>query len=423
MRVIRVGICVLVAFAVLAHGAVEAWSASILEIGVAALFSLWGFLVFRGQQAELRWNALGWPLISFSGLALIQYFAGLSAYPYLTKIELLKLAAYLLLFFLTLQSFRTSDEWRGLVWFLLILGFAVALFGIAQHLTFNGKLYWFRELRYGGVPFGPYVNRNHFAGLMELIVPMGLAILILRVVGPDQWPLVALLTVLPVGALFLSASRGGITSFLVQLGIMAILIRMRRGERKHLGAAAVVLLLAGMLVAWLGVGRTLERFSKLQSLEVSEGRRWIIIKDSFRIIYNHPLLGTGLGTFIVVYPKHESFYDGKVVNHAHNEYVEALAETGLLGGLCGLFFIVILVRLSLANLRSSASSFELAVHIGSFVACAGLLVHSLVDFNLHIPSNALLFLLQAASTTSHFQSPRATAADLPPRPFSVHFRG
>ena len=59
--------------------------------------------------------------------------------------ELLKYSALLALFFLCVQSFRKRAHWHGFVWFLLILGFGVSLFGILQHFTFNGKLYWERE--------------------------------------------------------------------------------------------------------------------------------------------------------------------------------------------------------------------------------------------------------------------------------------
>ncbi|MBI3669991.1 MAG: O-antigen ligase family protein [Acidobacteria bacterium] len=400
MKAIRIGICLLVAFAVLAHGAVEGWSEAILEIGAAALLVWWGLLVFTGRESEVCWNALYWPLAGFAGVALLQILARRTVYPYLTRIELLKLGACLLLFFLAVQAFRTLEQWQGLVWFLLAVGFVVSVFGILQHFTFNGKLYWVRELRYGGVPFGPYVNRNHFAGLIELLVPPGLAILVLRAVRRDQLPLVALFTLLPIGALFLAASRGGIASFLLQLGLLAILIWSSRRERKSLAAAALVLLLAVGLIAWLGVGRALDRFAKFQSLEVTEARRLVMIRDSWRIFLDHRWIGTGLGTLSVVYPRYESFYDGKIVNHAHNDYVEVLAEAGVVGGVCSLAFIVLLFRSGLARLSASRISVELAIRTGALVACTGLLAHSLVDFNLHIPSNALLFLLQAALATS-----------------------
>src|SRR5208283_3513705 len=76
-------------------------------------------------------------------------------------------------------AFYRSSHLRGLVWFLMSLGFFVSIFGTLQHLTFNGKLYWFRVMRYGGLPFGPYVNRNHFAGFAELLIPIALVPLVL----------------------------------------------------------------------------------------------------------------------------------------------------------------------------------------------------------------------------------------------------
>src|SRR6202167_431468 len=212
MSSLRTGICVLTAFAVLAHGAVEPWSEGVLEIGAAILLIVWSWKVLTVNDLKLIWNSLLWPLLGFWIVAALEMIFGVTAVPFLTRIELLKYSALLALFFLCVQSFKTRAQWRTFVWFLLSLGFAVSLFAILQHFTFNGKLYWVRELQFGGIPFGPYVNRNHFAGLMELLIPPGLAIQILGGERRDQLPLVTLFTLLPIGALFLSASRGGIIS-------------------------------------------------------------------------------------------------------------------------------------------------------------------------------------------------------------------
>jgi O-antigen ligase len=255
-------------------------------------------------------------------------------------------------------------------------------------------------LHYGGIPFGPYVNRNHFAGLMELIVPLGLSMLVLRAEDRERMPLLTILTLLPIGALFLSASRGGIVGFFLALGLVLILTFYRRRGRNQLVAAALVLLLAGGVVAWLGIGRALDRFASYRALEVSDTRRAEMVRDSWRIFLDHPLLGTGMGTLPEVFPRYESIYDGRIVNHTHNDYVEALAETGLIGGLCGLAFLLLFFRESWKRFMGARNVEDLALHIGAFAACCALLAHSLVDFNLHIPSNALLFLLQAALATS-----------------------
>jgi O-antigen ligase len=393
---LRTGICILAAFAVLAHGAVEPWSESVLEIGAAVLLVVWAWSALTDSELQLVWNPLLWPLLGFWLFAALQLAMGITAVPFLTRIELLKYSAILALFFLFVQSYRTRAQWRNFVWFLLSLGFAVSLFAILQHFTFNGKL------KYGGIPFGPFVNRNHFAGLMELLIPPGLAMQILGAERRDQLPLVTLFTLLPIGALFLSASRGGIISFIAEVFFLAILIVARRREKKVLVAGAIIVTLAAVMVSWLGIGRALDRFAAYKKLEATEGRRSEMLQDSLRIYEDHRILGTGLGTLQEVFPLYETLYDGLIVNHSHNDYVEALAETGSIGGLCGFAFLVLLFWTAWKILRVENDSQSFAFHVGALVACLGLLVHGGVDFNFHIPSNALIFFLQAALATSAF---------------------
>jgi O-antigen ligase len=404
MKAIRIGICVLVAFSVLAHGAVEPWSEAVLEVGAALLLVVWVLQLPLEGESSLVWNPLLWPLCAFWVFTVFQLATRITAVPFLTRVELLKYSALLILFFLCVQSYRTRSNWRRFVWFLLILGFAVSLFGIMQHFTFNGKLYWVRELRYGGIPFGPYVNRNHFAGLMELLIPTGLAVLILRTERRDQLPLITLFTLLPIGALFLSASRGGIMSFLVEMGLLAVVIVLRRREKKELAAAGLVITLAVLLVSWLGIGRALDRFASFRRLETTEDRRVEMLHDTWKIFLAHPITGTGVGTLQEVFPLYATVYDGLVVNHSHNDYAEALAESGLIGGLCGLAFLILLFWRGWMLMASDQGATNLAYHAGALIACVGLLVHGAVDFNFHIPSNALIFLLQAALATSALPS-------------------
>jgi O-antigen ligase len=399
---IRSGICVLVAFAVLAHGAVEPWSEAVLEIGAAVLLLLWAANALTNKESKMIWNPLLWPLLGFWLVAAIQLTFRISAVPFLTRIELLKFSALLALFFLCVQSYRTRAQWRGFIWFLLTFGFAVSLFAILQHFTFNGKLYWLRELKYGGIPFGPFVNRNHFAGLMELLIPPGLAIQFFGGERRDQLPLLGLFTLLPIGALFLSASRGGIISVVAEVGFLAILIAARRREKKVLGAGALILAMAAILVSWLGIGRALDRFATYQKLEASEGLRAEMLHSSVRIYHDHWIIGTGLGTLQEIFPLYESIYNGLVVNHSHNDYAEALAETGSVGGFVWLVFLILLFWNAWKLLRGDADARSFAYRTGALVACLGLLVHAGADFNFHIPSNALIFLLQSALATTTF---------------------
>lgn len=409
MKGIRIGICALAALAVAAHGAVEDWASMVLEVGAAVLLAYWGFLVFMGSEKRIRVHPLFAPVAAFAAVVVFQLLLNLTVSPYLTKVELLRLSAYGTLLFLAVQAYRTLEDWRGFVWFLLALGFVVSVFGILQHLTFNGKLYWVREMRYGGIPFGPFVNRNHFAGFVELVVPPGLVALVMGKVRRDQWMLVGVLTLFPIAALFLAASRGGIISFLVEIFLLLILIWMGREERKQLLIGALVVLLAGGLVTWLGVGEALDRFSSYREFEVKNDKRISMARDTWRIFLDHPLLGTGMGTFPSVFPKYDTLYDGKVVNHAHNDYLEALAETGVAGGLCCGWFLVTLFVTGIRRIRHRTSALQATLQMGALVSCSGLLTHSLVDFNLHIPSNALLFFLMSGFASAHVSPSRRHA--------------
>src|SRR5260370_23873626 len=144
-----------------------------------------------------------------------QWFFHATACSYSTRMELLLLASDLILLFLAVQAFRTLQDWRGFVWFGMIFGFLICIFGILQHLTFNGKLYWIREMHYGGIPFGPYVNRNHFAGFVELILPLALVPLVLGRVRREGWAPLGLFAACPLWGLFLFSSPRGIVSFRV----------------------------------------------------------------------------------------------------------------------------------------------------------------------------------------------------------------
>lgn len=412
MKTLRVGLCALLAFTVFAHGVVEPWSEAVLECGAALLFLWWGTLFALGKVRHVNWNRLFWPVMALWLLAVVQYGSRLTAVSFLTRIEILKLSALALLMFLAVQAFESREDWRAFAWFLLALGFSVSIFGIIQHFTFNGKLYWFRELRYGGIPFGPYVNRNHFAGLIELIIPMGLSILLLRAEDSDRLYFVSLLTVVPIGALFLSASRGGIAAFFVEAGLIFLLGFVRGHSRNQLLGGAVVLLAACAFVVWLGAGRALERFEAYQKLEVSQVRRAEMLRDSWRIFLDRPVLGAGLGTLEAVFPRYETLYDGTMVNHTHNDYVELLAETGVLGGLVCAFFLALLLVGAWRRVAEANSAIDLALHIGALSACCALLAHSLVDFNLHVPSNALLFLMLSVAATSKMPARRRRESGL-----------
>lgn len=383
------------AFSVVAFGGVEWWGVAALEIGAAVLFLVWGMLVLRRRCADLDWNWLYLPMLGVAVLVGAQRIFGLSAYPFATKVEIVKGVALLVLCFLATSSYRTSADRMSFAWFLATLSFSFAIFGIAQQLAFDGKLYWLIPLPDGAEPFASFVNRDHYAGFVELTAPLALAMLCNVAHRKDKTALLVLFTIVPTLALLLSGSRGGILGFAVAILVIAILSRRALTTRRKLFGVLSLGILIGGLSLWLGSSSTLGRFAPSPTVALTKSQRLAMDKDTWKIYLAHPWTGTGLGTLETVYPQFASFDDKRVVDHAHNDYLEFLAEAGTTGGLLGAGFIAVLLVAGIQNWRSAADADDRAFFAGGLAACEALLVHSFADFNLHIPSNALLFLILA----------------------------
>jgi len=236
---------------------------------------------------------------------------------------------------------------------------------------------------------------------------MGLAMLLDDGRRGEKMALLALFTVVPVAALVLCGSRGGIVAFAVAALGLVLLSRLQNAGTRQLLALASVVILASGLIFWLGASGTIQRFETLTPSGLSQGQRVALDRDTWRIFSDHRWIGSGLGTLETVFPRHETDYDGLVVDHAHSDYLELLAETGVIGGFLGLVFIVVLFRKGFGNLNSRERRARRAFYAGSLAGCGALLVHSFVDFNLHIPSNALLFLLLASLASADADKPAA----------------
>src|SRR5258708_17276905 len=274
MKAVRIGIFAIIAFAVLSHGAVEPWARGTLEAASGILLLIWAvpFLLSK-KECPIVLPPLLFPVVGVALLATAQLAFRLTTSPFTTRIELQLMLSMLVLFFLAGQAFRTLADWRSFAWFVMIFAFLVAGLGILQHLTFNGKLYWFRELQYGGIPFGPYANRNHFAGFVELVLPMSLVPLLLGRVRRERLAIVCMLAIIPLSALLLSASRGGIISLAAELAFLVLVMILRRTAGPHLVAGGVVLLFAFLTVAWLGVKHGLLRFLSFQNFGGTQNKR------------------------------------------------------------------------------------------------------------------------------------------------------
>jgi len=431
-RIVFVDLLVTAMGATLAFGTVEPWSLALFQLNalvvggilvVLAAFDpafawsrqwlalpLWGWLLWAICQilpltGEV--GAIGAPppeALSMEQLRL----ATISEAPHLTRAAAFKLFAFSLYFSAALQVLRTSSRRRLTVQVLAGFGLMVACLAILQRLTSPRTLYWIRPVSDYVAPFGPFANYNHFAGFVELLFPLPLASLLFREQRGDSRLLFRLSTLVLLVAGILSISRGGLLAMGGQLLLFGILLMRQTGRRRtgrSRGSRGWTLLIgAGVVVAlswWIGSQSLLSRLATFEqgARDYSVVTRLAYWKAAWRILLDHPLTGVGVGAFPSVYPRYgSSSAQLERVEEVHNDYLHLLVETGLIGGGLLLAFLVLGVRSWRAQVKKMATAGrgDPSIFFGSSIALVGLALHSWVDFNLQIPSNALLFLLMTA---------------------------
>jgi O-antigen ligase len=281
----------------------------------------------------------------------------------------------------------------------------LALFAIFQFFSSQGLIYW--TVKSPGWTFGPYVNHNHYAGLMEMLIPLSVASALPALRKDPSAGLLGFVILIPIASLLLSGSRGGFLSLLVEVLLAAVLVfwcgpRPARKVTALVGGAAI--LAAALLFFWMAPRHIAERLAQMgdskHQPEVELRERLVVARDSLGIFREHPWLGAGLGSFETAFPRFQSFPSDFRWDHAHNDYAEALAETGLAGGALILSALGMFFWLAFRNLRQRLRHRAGWMQFGAALGCCGLLVHSFADFNLHIPANAAWFAVCVAIATS-----------------------
>jgi len=388
------GVFGLLLFGPLAFGVREPWSVFVLEAGAASLVVLWAWRQAASGELRVSGSPLFPPMLAFAALILLQLALGWTTYRYETLSHLFLYCAYGALGFLLVQCLRKAAQIKTLAIVLTAYGSVLALFAVMQSLGANSKLYWLRTPRFGGWIYGPYVNHNHYAGLMEMLVPIPLVLALTGYVRGRHKLLAAAAAAVMASTVFLSGSRGGMLAIAVEgVVLAAFLIKRQTGPRVALALGVFLVIVVGMLT-WLGGGELTKRMASIRSeakAEISGGTRVAIDRDGLRMFAKKPVLGWGLGTFPEVYPQYRSFYTNFWVNAAHNDYVQLLVEMGALGFAAMLWFVAVMYRSAAKKLNHWHSDLNGAIALAALLGCTGILVHSLLDYNLQIPANAALF--------------------------------
>jgi len=364
----------------------------------------------------------------------------------------LRLGAYLAALWLVLSGGSSKRRLRGLATWIVVLGLFQVYYGMVQTYGGEGRIWWWAKEYYRGFVTGTYINKNSLGGFLEMATPMafGLALAfwglpdslrrsrgeqamtqeqetgaseVQRVkkrkrrsgesASPERrrqddnrpnWALRAknalfaledravaiVFLVLGVNlgvGLLLTSSRGAILALAAGALVMGGLFAFKRHYRR-VGAAVLCCCLVVFVYALsVGMERTTERFAHMDyGLE----DRWELTKASVPIVADFPFLGTGVGTFEHVFTSYAPPERGtRVFTYAHNDWLQAAVEMGLLGaGICVIGFGLFLVY-AVRKWFQRRHPLAVGLGAGAIAAVVAIGVHSLVDFNMHMPANAL----------------------------------
>ena len=431
-------------------GSNRTWAWALLEVGIFVLVALWLAVFIWGRLAmpvtmqRAKWFLLllvAWLLyqaiyivpLPEAWIALISPEAAamhaltnalsvdsahrwqtLSVDLYAAKVSWLKSLCYTLGFVMTLAVVTTRQRAQQLAYALVLSAVAIAVFGILMHLA-NINIEWFRTpIAHGGEASATFANRNHFAGYLEMILAIGIGLLIagLRDHRTQTWKQffrhfiewilsakmrLRLMLCIMVIALVATHSRMGNAGFFSSLLIAGVIgIALAR----HATRGTVILLVSLIIIdvfivgSWFGVEKLAQRIEQTTMKDVEE--RQDPSAYALQIIKDYPAMGSGPGSFYTAFPRYRGPDVVNLYEYAHNDYIQFATESGVAG--LGLLGLIVAWSLAVA-LRAQYMRRDPLMRGLSFASVMGIvaiLIHSSVDFNLQIPSNAMLFMVLMA---------------------------
>jgi O-antigen ligase len=426
-RVIFFSLLIMIPLTAIPYGAVEPWWVAVFECAVfliAILGVIEAFFSDGPTLSDLKLVAPGLALVLYVFLQSLPLFPGagpeaakvaLSADAYGTRMFAIKLFALVVYAFLLLRHTSSRSKLRALIYVVIGVSVASAVFGILRKAVLHDAGFLLPALNGNSRSFAQFVNRNHFGFLMEMALGLTLG-LIIGEVGRRRKLLVFLAIALLLWvALVFSNSRGGILASLCQLlflGVMLDPVRYLAGRagtkwtrfQNLIGGVALrvvlVVCLIGVFaygVGWVGGESVVNNFelagtafSQQMTANRANTSRKQIWSTTWQAIKSHPIAGTGFGGYWIAIRKYHDASGEFTPQQAHNDYLELLASGGFFGGALVIWFVVVFVSRARRSLNSQDAYCQPAA-LGALTGIVGVLIHSFVDFGLHITVNALVF--------------------------------
>lgn len=430
-------LCLIPSLSTVFYGGVDTgtWTVISLLAGIIAL--AWLVDAWLGKGILINRTTLLLPLAGLIAIGFVQllplFSSGLpteliadqsmqplSMDPYATRFFVIRLIVYFVFFAAALTYLNSESRVRKVTIGLVLFGALASFFGILQWLAKPDAIYGLRETP-GAVPFGPFVNQHHFAAFTELGFGIALGLLTGNAIKRDKMLLLGVAALMLIVAALLTGSRGGFISYAGMLSFVLIVRYWTRSKVTAKDAAAppkkLILVIAPVLAAvvvvlgvvmFIGGDSSLMRVAGVAHVpaDVSNGRIhfWT---TALKIFADHPIIGAGYDAFGVAFTRYDTWNGIFRIEQAHNDYLQTLADSGLVGFACVAAFIFLLFKKGLRIVANTSNAFRSSAAVGALAGCVGILIHSFFDFPLRTPANAFIFLLLAAVATVSIKSAEA----------------
>ena len=395
----------------LATGAVRGQDFVLIAALLVLATGLWVCRSWLKPDLRIQWPPIAWTVVGFTLYAVLRYRQ--ADVEYVARLELMRILIYAWLFFLVLNNLHRQETTQLLLGVLLTLGTLLAMYAIYQFLTHSPYVWHFKKpSQYLGRGSASYICPNHLAGLLELLLPIALAQVFLSrqtALARVLYGYAALVTLVGIGA---TISRGGwVSTALALLVFFAVLFRQRNYRRLVIVTVALMALGAGYTV--MRDRQVHKRFENMLPGQSQDIRvRPFLWGPALKMWMDNPATGVGPAHFDVRFPKYRPPGLQSRPLWAHNDYLNALADWGLVGiGLIGAFLACLVAGVikTLRYVHRSSNdlvakqSDRAATVVGIAVGVLALLIHSFVDFNMQVPANAMLTLALIACLSSHLR--------------------
>ncbi len=417
----------LIVLTAIPYGTVEPWWKAAFVCAVFAICVLALIESLITGKIEIRGKPVLLPMLAISALAFLQTLSlgartegnlqvwnAISADPYQTRfftLQMLALTAFLALLY---NYASTERRIRVLVYTVLAIAVVSAVFGILRQST-QQQTGFLLPLLKQSQGYGQFINKNHFAYLMEMAFGLGLGIILGGGVKLDRL-MIYLAVLLPIWtALVLANSRGGVLAMIVQILVAVLLLTSIQKTTQSFALRAVLLVTLvigiGLGTIWVGGDRLATNFENASSELASDTLRQGVSRNeiwraTLKMFAAHPILGVGLGGYWIGITAYHDASGLMTPQEAHNDYLELLSSGGVIGFALGGWFVVAVARRVRQNLIEDISYMR-AVRFGAILGIVGVAVHSLVDFGLHIIVNTVVFMMLIMFATTEFSPAKA----------------